>query len=234
MPKADRYIKKRKLHIQMEYENISKKRYETMWSQMKGKFHGKRSDYRSNYPLESVKDFADFLKKKGKILDIGCGNGRNTIVFAKKGSKAYGIDFSAAAISLAEKNAKENKAKAEFSVGSALELPYEKDMFDAAIDCGCFHHIRKSGWEQYIENLLKVLKKGGYYYLHCFSTSSEHIPKFSPKERNWINRKGHYSHFFTEKEIKEIFAERFRILKVYRTKKEDTGFRFLNIYMKKK
>jgi len=221
----------------MEYEKISRARYENMWSQMKGRFHCKISDYRSNHPLESVMDFIRFLKSKkvkGKVLDMGCGNGRNSVLLAKKGLKACGVDFSAAAIALAEKNAKENKVKAEFKVGSVLDLPYEKESFSAAMDCGCLHHIRKSEWGPYFDNLLKVLKKNGYYYLHCFSISSEHVPKFSPKERNWINRKGHYSHFFSEKEIREIFGGSFKIIKVYRTKKENSGFRFLNVYMKRK
>ena len=33
-------------------------------------------------------------KEKGKILEIGCGNCRNLLVFAKKGFECYGLDFS--------------------------------------------------------------------------------------------------------------------------------------------
>jgi ubiquinone/menaquinone biosynthesis C-methylase UbiE len=49
--------------------------------------------------------------KKGNLLDIGCGNGRNFVKI--KGIKWFGIDFSEKMIEYAQKNAKEKKIPIE-------------------------------------------------------------------------------------------------------------------------
>jgi ubiquinone/menaquinone biosynthesis C-methylase UbiE len=42
-------------------------------------------------------------KKKRKVLDLGCGDGRYLLLFAKAGFEVTGIDFSRAAIHRAKK-----------------------------------------------------------------------------------------------------------------------------------
>ena len=61
-----------------------------------------------------------FIKaaKKKDILDIGCGNGRDTIFFFKKGLKVVGVDKSVAAIKI-------NKDRFSFSKNL---LFYKKDI----------------------------------------------------------------------------------------------------------
>ena len=44
-------------------------------------------------PSEVILLAQDLLPKSGKVLDIGCGNGRNTIYFAKKGYFVDAIDI---------------------------------------------------------------------------------------------------------------------------------------------
>ena len=55
-----------------------------------------------NFSLEEETSFANFIAKKvqpnKKLLDIGCGNGRDTIFFKKNFLKAVGIDNSKTAI----------------------------------------------------------------------------------------------------------------------------------------
>ncbi len=58
----------------------------------------------------------EFLKnKKGKILDLGCGSGRN---FIKIKGIIYGIDFSKEMIKFAKEYSEKNKIKAEFTKAS--------------------------------------------------------------------------------------------------------------------
>ena len=55
--------------------------------------------------------YAKIKNKKGKILDIGCGNGRDSFFFNKKGYDVTGIDISQKAI---QKNSKKKKKKISF------------------------------------------------------------------------------------------------------------------------
>lgn len=49
-----------------------------------------------------------------KVVDLGCGNGRDTLLFAERGHRAVGADFSAVAIRQARRQARGSDASAEF------------------------------------------------------------------------------------------------------------------------
>ena len=48
-------------------------------------------------PSSAVEYFVKFLKSKekieGKVLDIGCGKGRNSVYLAKQGFEVRGMDY---------------------------------------------------------------------------------------------------------------------------------------------
>lgn len=221
-----------------DYEEIEKKQYEASWSKMKGKIPTEHSSYRKAVPSPAAVDFSKFLQRrkiKGTFLDVGCGNGRHAVLFAKNGYDVHGIDIAESAIKLAKKNLRQNKVKANFKVGSVFSLPFKKDSFDVVMDSGCLHHLRKSQWKKYKKNILKVLKPGGYYFLYVFSINTPYSPPFSPRgKRNWTLRKMHYCHFFTKKEVKDFFREEFVIVKDYEVRKKNSRRKFKVFYMKKR
>jgi len=97
------------------------------------------SDYQpSNESCESISSKVDFLIKelgifpRDSILDIGCGDGRHLIEFAKKGYKCTGIDFSTTMLATAKKNAKAANLNIEFIEAYAQNYVSE-NKFDAII-----------------------------------------------------------------------------------------------------
>ena len=63
---------------------------EKVWDKIAEQWHHFRQQ-----KFQPVYDFIEnFKPKKGKILEVGCGNARNLIPFAKSGFECYGIDFS--------------------------------------------------------------------------------------------------------------------------------------------
>lgn len=95
---------------------------------------------------------------KGPMLDVGCHGGTFTKeVLTKTGSKdIYGIDISHSAINLAKKKIPNGK----FEVGSAEELPYKSNFFDAVWSLEVLEHVDHPG--KAIKEIARVLKKGGY------------------------------------------------------------------------
>lgn len=121
-----------------------------------------------------LSEFFNLLKKdnpKAKILDIGCGNGWISIKAAKRGFNVWGVDSSETAIRQAKVKARKEglKKRTHFRVGSALNLLYQDDFFDALIDRGLFHHILPENREVYFENILRVLKGKALVFLLVFS-----------------------------------------------------------------
>jgi ubiquinone/menaquinone biosynthesis C-methylase UbiE len=117
-----------------------------------------------NKPMDEVIEFANELnelKLKGKILDVGCGNGRNLIPFAKLGFECYGIDFSKNMIEVAKKKFEKLKLKCVFKVADARNLPFEDESFDYVICVAVLHHLKKSECEKALSEIKRVLKTGG-------------------------------------------------------------------------
>lgn len=51
-----------------------------------------------------IKDFLNLVKKKGKILDAGCGPGGESKIFVDSGYQVIGIDITPKMIRIARKN----------------------------------------------------------------------------------------------------------------------------------
>jgi cyclopropane fatty-acyl-phospholipid synthase-like methyltransferase len=126
------------------------------------------------------KEFTRIAKEefKGKILDSGCGTGENSLYFASLGFQVVGADFSKRAVEKARGKAMARglKAKVTFVVSDALNPSDElkrEEPFDTIVDCGLYHAFEGSDTDKYIENIRKLLKPGGTFFMMCFSDLQE-------------------------------------------------------------
>ena len=109
------------------------------------------------------------LIEKSKVIDIGCGNGRNSIYLAKQGFEVCGIDFSSASIEWAEQKAKEEAVNVKFINESFFDLEARHNSYDFVYDSGCLHHIKPHRRSQYIKKIADILKPEGYFGLTAFN-----------------------------------------------------------------
>ncbi len=214
----------------MNYEKIESDRYENMWHSMRGEFHPEKTNYKSNIPSDELLDFILFLKKNkttGTVLDLGCGNGRNSVELANNGFNVTGIDISQSALDLAKKNMIENKVIINLKKESVFSLK-QKNKYNVVIDFGLLHHLRKSQWNNYLKNVLNVLMTEGFYCLHVFSANTEN--KLKPKNKNWRLIGKHYDHFFSKSELNSFLSKHFKIIKIIDSENKRTKIKFMTIY----
>lgn len=121
------------------------------------------------------------LKPKSSVLDIGCGSGRDSIFFAKKGFNVTGIDISNEALEKAKQSAKKEDLKIKFELMSAERLSYKDEIFDGVYSNAVLHftELKKSS-----EEIYRVLKKNGICLLSIIITTTyphtnEVIKKYS-------------------------------------------------------
>ena len=168
--------------------------------------------------LGSKKSREDFSgNKKGKILDLGCGSGRN---FIKIKETIYGVDFSKKMLKLAEQSAKKNKIKAKFFEAEADKLPFKNNFFNAAIFIATLHCIETSEKrENSLKELLRVLKPKSEALITAWDKNQESF-KNKPKENyfSWKhnNKKFMRYYYLYEKDelMKMLKKVGFEIIKV--------------------
>lgn len=158
------------------------------------KVWNKISDEWANYRTEPLKIVKDFLKdKKGNILDLGCGSGRNMI--QKKSTVYYGIDISNKMIRQTERSANRKNIECELKCSPANKIPYPKDFFDAAIYIATLHCLTtKKKREKSLKELYRVLKPNAQALISVWGRGQKRI-KNKPKESliPWtIKNKKHY------------------------------------------
>ncbi|WP_102275333.1 class I SAM-dependent methyltransferase [Cytobacillus massiliigabonensis] len=127
-----------------------------------------------NSPDENlVRYFEKDIFRTGKILELGCGPGRNAIFFAKKGCSVDAVDLSIESLKWAKERSIENNVNVNFIQANIFELDIEEGAYDIVYDSGCFHHIAPHRRMSYIDLVKRALKPNGFFALTCFVQGGE-------------------------------------------------------------
>ncbi len=132
-------------------------------------------------PQEDMPKISAIFKKHKvrKVLDLGCGSGRQMVFLAKKGFSVYGFDIAEEGIKIAKEWLKNEKLEADFKISSIYKkLPYPDNFFDAAISTHAIHHGRIEDVRKAISELRRVLKPGGVLFLNL---RKRRIKKYDPE-----------------------------------------------------
>lgn len=105
----------------------------------------------------------------GAALDIGCGNGRNSIYLARNGFSATGADLSEQAIAWACERATEQAVHVRFECGSIFDFALAPQSLGFIYDSGCFHHVPPHRRAEYAQLIARALRPGGQFGLVCFT-----------------------------------------------------------------
>jgi ubiquinone/menaquinone biosynthesis C-methylase UbiE len=111
-------------------------------------------------------------------LDIGCGEGYNTRIAAKKGAKITAIDISKRFITSAKESETQEPLGIKYQVASATELPFPNEFFDFAIATMSFMDIADT--EKALSEAFRVVKPNGF-----FQFSITH-PCFTISDLGWV------------------------------------------------
>ncbi len=106
--------------------------------------------------------------KEMKILDAGCGEGRNTVYFVNQGYQVFGIDPNETAIQYCRYQAKSlnpNFDTHRFQVGKLEEVPFHAGAFDAVICSAVLHFAHNvDNFQKMVSEVHRILKPGGVFW----------------------------------------------------------------------
>ncbi|MCX8194075.1 MAG: class I SAM-dependent methyltransferase [Candidatus Pacearchaeota archaeon] len=168
---------------------------------------------------QQFKDIAKEIKnlaklKKGKVLEIGCGNCRNLKTFALKGFDCYGIDFSKEMIKYAKKYCKKYNFKVKLKKARAEKLPFKSNSVDYVLCIATLHHLKPHEQAEAVKEMQRVLKPNG---IALVAVWNKKVSKAQEKYISWkIKGKNYwrYYYLFTMPELKKLFEKHgFKILR---------------------
>jgi len=120
------------------------------------------------HPKEEAQKFLNMLPTKGsKVLDVGCGPGRDVKKFIDQGVDVVGIDFSPKMIEMAKKNA----PRGIFHVMDIESLTFPPETFDGVWASCSLLHIPKKNIALVLNKIYAVLKSNGILYVSVKKSS---------------------------------------------------------------
>jgi len=173
------------------------------------------NNFYKDFKLDKPSNFAKYVKKKitknSSILDVGCGNGRDTFFFLKNSLYAVGIDKSVIAINNNKLKVKNNffrinicKKKINLKIGK----------FDNIYARFFLHAISGKDQEIFFSNIKKLSKKKTRIFLE-FRTIKDPMYKVGKKISKYERISSHYRRFINI-DILESFLRKKKIKIIYK------------------
>lgn len=161
----------------------------------------------SELAVSALKAFRDRGMKT--VLELGCGQGRDTWYFATQGLDVTALDYSEAGICQMRERAMDSGVKVALEVHDARKpLPFPNGSFDAIYSHMFFTmEFSEDEISYMMGECLRVLRPNG---LNIYSVRNDHDPhygKFTPRGKDmWENPLGFVVHFFSEEKIRRLAA----------------------------
>lgn len=206
----------------MSYKSITQKSYQATADE----YARKVSELA---PMESIQRFVEMLPPKAKIIDMGCGSGRDAKIFTEKGISVLGIDFCQNLIDIAKAHA----PLAEFQVMDMESAIFVPESFDGVWASCSLLHISKTVLPSVLKNTYSMLKQGGTFYLNLKKGDGEILEKDSRYENVDIIK---FWSYYEEKELLELIkAAKFKIVEcvIEPIKSHYQSHEFLRVFCQK-
>ncbi len=156
-----------------------------------------------------------------KMLDLGCGSGRDSLYFADRNLDVTALDFSDSGI----KKLKTNNTKQDIECinQDIRDVNFPESTFDVVYAHLSLHYFTDSELEKIIKKLYKSLQKGGYIFIKCKSTKDYLYGKGKKKEEDMFFYK-HWRHFFSKEYMKKKLSS-FNVVKISESEATEYGFK---------
>jgi tellurite methyltransferase len=134
-----------------------------------------------------ARELAALVRPGGRILDLGCGEGRDSVFFAAHGFDVTGLEASRAGLDKARRLASERGVDVRWIECSLPDLP-AIGPFDLVYSCGSIHYVARADRPRLLRRLRAMTVPGGLHAHIVFtdrviySEKGEVVAYFKPGE----------------------------------------------------
>ncbi len=173
--------------------------------------YGKPDDpfYYGLKPSEELEKFLhDTHQPAGEALDLGCGEGRNSLLLARYGYHVHAIDASSQGIQKLEKYVRSQDLDTiDCEVADVREVELKANYYDAIVAVTILDHISEREGKTVAEAMINALKPGGFIFIEAF-TVHDPAANAARKESERISETASFvQHYFEEGELAAWFTE---------------------------
>ena len=171
---------------------------------------------KGEFPIHPVKLDLDLkrylnLLPGNEVLDLGIGQGRNSIPLVELGYNVTGVDYSTKCLEIC----KNNCPKLNLIQSDIRAFPIEKNKYDLISSRCVLHFFHKDDTYKIIKNIKENLKSNGLVYISVFSLEDPKLirhtnsPNFEILENNIFHHTVNdtYVSFFAKNEILDLFSD---------------------------
>ena len=137
------------------------------------------------------------LRQGDKVLDIACGEGRNSVWLAGRGCEVLGVDISPLALEKARRLAAERGVPVTFLEGDIRHWQWQPEIFDAVV-CLFIQFAAPEDRGRLFEGFQTTLKPGGVLLLQGYTPKQVEYKTGGPPQAE---------HMYTEPMLRAAFAD---------------------------
>src|SRR6266699_283415 len=173
--------------------------------------YGKHDDpfYYGLRPSTKLEQFLnDTHPPGGEALDLGCGEGRNSLLLARYGYHVHAIDSSSQGIQKLEKYAhSQGLDNIDCEVADVRTVQLKPNFYDAIVAVTVLDHITEDEGKKVAEAIIEALKPGGFVFIESF-TVHDPAARTVTRENETISETASFvQHFFNEGELAAWFSQ---------------------------
>lgn len=119
-------------------------------------------------PSSLAREMAGLLPPRARVLDLGCGEGRDTVFFAASGHRVAGLDISHAGLHKGARLAAEHRVRVAWVAADVERLPL-RGAFDLVYSSGALHYVPRARRARLFDALKRLTPCGGHHALVVFT-----------------------------------------------------------------
>ncbi len=143
-------------------------------------------------PSALAREVNELAGAGARVVDLGCGEGRDSVFLAEQGHDVIGLDLSLEGLQKARHLAESRGVHVPWVCAVLPDLPV-RGPFDLVYSCGSIHYVARESRGELFERLRGLTRPGGHHAHVVFT------------ERRIYREKNEVVHYFTPDELRDAY-----------------------------